>query len=109
MASPDACPPDQTSGRSRFRRDDRRRHASGGIYGSGARSTQEPGDAAQIGVLLVVSGRDQSGADAGVKADLREGVREGEKVVTGANFLIDAESNLRASLQAFTAPEGKSP
>jgi Cu(I)/Ag(I) efflux system membrane fusion protein len=33
-----------------------------------------------------------------------EGVREGEKVVVGANFLIDAESNLRAALQAFTAP-----
>jgi Cu(I)/Ag(I) efflux system membrane fusion protein len=38
-----------------------------------------------------------------------EGLRDGEKVVTGANFLIDAESNLRAALQAFTAPEGKSP
>jgi Cu(I)/Ag(I) efflux system membrane fusion protein len=38
-----------------------------------------------------------------------EGLREGDKVVTGANFLIDAESNLRAALQAFTAPEGKSP
>jgi len=38
-----------------------------------------------------------------------EGLRVGEKVVTGANFLIDAESNLRAALQAFTAPEGKSP
>jgi membrane fusion protein, copper/silver efflux system len=38
-----------------------------------------------------------------------EGLREGEKVVTGANFLIDAESNLRAALQAFTAPEDKSP
>ena len=37
------------------------------------------------------------------------GLRAGEKVVTGANFLIDAESNLRAALQAFTAPEGKSP
>jgi membrane fusion protein, copper/silver efflux system len=37
------------------------------------------------------------------------GLTEGEKVVTGANFLIDAESNLRAALQAFTAPEGKSP
>ena len=33
---------------------------------------------------------------------------EGEKVVTSANFLIDAESNLRAALQVFTAPEGKS-
>src|SRR2546423_6539835 len=40
---------------------------------------------------------------------VREGLRDGEKVVTGANFLIDAESNLRAALQAFTAPEGKSP
>jgi Cu(I)/Ag(I) efflux system membrane fusion protein len=38
-----------------------------------------------------------------------DGLRAGEKVVTGANFLIDAESNLRAALQAFTAPEGKSP
>jgi Cu(I)/Ag(I) efflux system membrane fusion protein len=38
-----------------------------------------------------------------------EGLRDGETVVTGANFLIDAESNLRAALQAFTAPEGKSP
>ena len=38
-----------------------------------------------------------------------EGLRDGDKVVTGANFLIDAESNLRAALQAFTAPEGKSP
>jgi Cu(I)/Ag(I) efflux system membrane fusion protein len=49
------------------------------------------------------------GARAGGYAVVLEGVREGEKVVTGANFLIDAESNLRAALQAFTAPEGKSP
>jgi Cu(I)/Ag(I) efflux system membrane fusion protein len=42
-------------------------------------------------------------------AAVLEGVREGEKVVTGANFLIDAESNLRAALQSFTAPEGKAP
>jgi membrane fusion protein, copper/silver efflux system len=40
-----------------------------------------------------------------------EGVVEGEKVVVGANFLIDAESNLRAALQNFAAPQvqGKSP
>jgi membrane fusion protein, copper/silver efflux system len=48
----------------------------------------------------------------GARADgyvvVLEELREGEKVVTGANFLIDAESNLRAALQAFTA-EGKSP
>jgi Cu(I)/Ag(I) efflux system membrane fusion protein len=49
------------------------------------------------------------GARAGGYAAVLEGVREGEKVVTGANFLIDAESNLRAALQAFTAPEAKSP
>ena len=42
-------------------------------------------------------------------AQILEGVQEGERVVVGANFLIDAESNLRAALQAFTAPEGKSP
>ena len=49
------------------------------------------------------------GARTGGYAAVLDGVREGEKVVTGANFLIDAESNLRAALQAFTAPEGKSP
>lgn len=49
------------------------------------------------------------GARASGYVAVLEGLREGEKVVTGANFLIDAESNLRAALQAFTAPEGKSP
>ena len=49
------------------------------------------------------------GARAGGYAAVIEGLREGEKVVTGANFLIDAESNLRAALQAFTSSEAKSP
>src|SRR5207253_5089831 len=49
------------------------------------------------------------GARAGGYVAVLEGIRDGEKVVTGANFLIDAESNLRAALQAFTALEGKSP
>jgi Cu(I)/Ag(I) efflux system membrane fusion protein len=49
------------------------------------------------------------GARAGGYVAVLEGLRDGEKVVTGANFLIDAESNLRAALQAFTAPEGRSP
>ncbi len=31
-----------------------------------------------------------------------DGLAQGEKVVTSANFLIDAESNLRAALQGFT-------
>ena len=39
-----------------------------------------------------------------------KGLEAGERVVVGANFLIDAESNLRAALQAFTAPkEGTQP
>ncbi len=37
-----------------------------------------------------------------------EGVKEGERVVVRANFLIDAESNMRAALQSFTAPGGHS-
>lgn len=37
-------------------------------------------------------------------AQILDGLKAGERVVVGANFLIDAESNLRAALQAFTAP-----
>jgi Cu(I)/Ag(I) efflux system membrane fusion protein len=33
--------------------------------------------------------------------EIRDGVKEGEAVVTSANFLIDAESNLKAALQAL--------
>jgi Cu(I)/Ag(I) efflux system membrane fusion protein len=36
-----------------------------------------------------------------------EGVSEGEEIVTSATFLIDAESNLKAALQAFTQPEAQ--
>ena len=35
--------------------------------------------------------------------EITEGLKIGERVVTAANFLIDAESNLKAALQAFTA------
>lgn len=34
--------------------------------------------------------------------EIREGVREGERVVVSANFLIDAESNLKAALKGFS-------
>jgi membrane fusion protein, copper/silver efflux system len=37
--------------------------------------------------------------------EILEGVTKGEEVVTSATFLIDAESNLKAALQAFTQPE----
>jgi membrane fusion protein, copper/silver efflux system len=38
--------------------------------------------------------------------EVLDGVGKGEEVVTAATFLIDAESNLKAALQAFTQPEG---
>ncbi len=38
----------------------------------------------------------------GSMVEIREGVAAGEKVVVAANFLIDAESNIRAALKAFT-------
>jgi Cu(I)/Ag(I) efflux system membrane fusion protein len=37
--------------------------------------------------------------------EIVEGVAEGERVVVSANFLIDAESNLKAALSALTPPE----
>ncbi len=40
-------------------------------------------------------------------AQVLEGLKPGERVVTSATFLIDAESNLRAALGAFTAGDGK--
>ena len=36
--------------------------------------------------------------------EIRGGIQAGDKVVIGANFLIDAESNLRAALQTFAPP-----
>ena len=35
--------------------------------------------------------------------EVKTGIAAGDKIVTAANFLIDAESNLRAALAAFTA------
>lgn len=37
--------------------------------------------------------------------EIREGVAEGDVVVTSANFLIDAESNLKAALRGLTPSE----
>ena len=36
--------------------------------------------------------------------EIRDGVMEGEAVVTSANFLIDAESNLKSALQSLSGP-----
>lgn len=37
--------------------------------------------------------------------EIREGVAEADRVVVAANFLIDAESNLKAALRGLTPPE----
>lgn len=36
--------------------------------------------------------------------EVRDGLDEGEAVVVQANFLLDAEANLKAALQSFTSP-----
>ena len=43
----------------------------------------------------------RTGARAGGYVEVLDGLKAGEKVVVSANFLIDAESNLRAALQSF--------
>lgn len=42
------------------------------------------------------------------RIEVREGLGEGENVVVSANFLIDAESNLRAALAGFATPAAAS-
>jgi Cu(I)/Ag(I) efflux system membrane fusion protein len=44
------------------------------------------------------------GAAADGLVEVREGLRAGEQLVEAAAFLIDAESNMRAALQAFVPP-----
>ena len=39
--------------------------------------------------------------------EVREGVGDGEPVVISANFLIDAESNLKAALKGFSEAGGQ--
>jgi len=41
--------------------------------------------------------------------EIRDGLKAGEKVIVAANFLIDAESNLKAALKGFTADAEKHP
>jgi membrane fusion protein, copper/silver efflux system len=47
----------------------------------------------------------QLGARADGYVEIRKGIGEGEAVVTAATFLIDAESNLKAALRAFSQPK----
>jgi membrane fusion protein, copper/silver efflux system len=46
------------------------------------------------------------GTQGGGFTEIRNGIASGEKVVVAANFLIDAESNLKAALSGMTAAEG---
>lgn len=39
--------------------------------------------------------------------EIRDGVAEGDRVVVAANFLIDAESNLKAALRGLTPPQAQ--
>ena len=41
--------------------------------------------------------------------EIAEGIKAGENVVVAANFLIDAESNLKAALSSFTAEPSPAP
>ncbi|RZI42416.1 efflux RND transporter periplasmic adaptor subunit [Herbaspirillum sp. HC18] len=45
------------------------------------------------------------GARGAEYVEVLDGVKEGEDVVVSANFLIDAESNLKAAVGSFTSPQ----
>jgi hypothetical protein len=60
----------------------------------------------QIVLVQVKEGRFEPrevklGARGENQVEVRDGVREGEEVVVAANFLIDAESNLKAAVAGF--------
>ena len=47
----------------------------------------------------------RTGARTSEHIEILEGIAEGERVVVSANFLIDAESNLKAALGSLSAPQ----
>jgi Cu(I)/Ag(I) efflux system membrane fusion protein len=49
------------------------------------------------------------GRRGGGYVEITNGVTEGEAVVTSANFLIDAESNLKAALKGFAQADTPQP
>ncbi|WP_374267312.1 efflux RND transporter periplasmic adaptor subunit [Zoogloea sp.] len=83
--------------------------------GEGARGLTVPGSAVidsgirQIVLLARGEGRFEPrevrlGARGEGYVEVREGLKAGDEVVVAANFLIDAESNLKAALAGFAAP-----
>ncbi|HET9552453.1 MAG TPA: efflux RND transporter periplasmic adaptor subunit [Anaeromyxobacteraceae bacterium] len=51
----------------------------------------------------------RAGATGGGQVAILEGLADGEKVVTTANFLLDSESRLRAAVEGFAAPAPAAP
>jgi Cu(I)/Ag(I) efflux system membrane fusion protein len=51
----------------------------------------------------------EAGRRGGGYIEIKKGVGEGESVVTSANFLIDAESNLKAALKGFASAQPTEP
>ncbi|MDX2266178.1 MAG: efflux RND transporter periplasmic adaptor subunit [Hyphomicrobiales bacterium] len=49
------------------------------------------------------------GANGGGMVEVREGLADGDEIVVTGNFLIDAESNLKAALSGFTATSAAEP
>jgi Cu(I)/Ag(I) efflux system membrane fusion protein len=47
----------------------------------------------------------QVGQQGGGFTEIRSGIAAGDKIVVAANFLIDAESNLKAALNGMTSAE----
>jgi Cu(I)/Ag(I) efflux system membrane fusion protein len=45
----------------------------------------------------------ETGPAAGDQVEIRKGLSAGDEVVTGASFLVDSESRLRAALAQMTA------
>jgi Cu(I)/Ag(I) efflux system membrane fusion protein len=71
-------------------------------------------DSGSAQIVLIAKGQGQFeprpvriGARGDGRAQILSGLKLGEQVVAGANFLIDAESNLRAALRTFAADKNK--
>jgi len=71
-------------------------------------------DSGKAQIVLVAKGRGRFeprpvriGGRGDGTVQILAGLKSGEEVVVGANFLIDAESNLRAALQTFTSDQAK--
>ncbi len=71
-------------------------------------------DSGNTQVVLIAKGQGQFeprqvqvGARGNGRVQVLGGLKPGEQVVTGANFLIDAESNMRAALRTFAADKSR--